>query len=119
MKGIKEMEIRYAPMKSTLEGTPDAYAWKIRAGAAVADRTEAYRRGVSLAGEDGFHIAVIALGSLVEVLDPYYRVAEDVSHELKVEMAKAVTASGQILGEESAEIKHFIMQRARANGRPA
>lgn len=113
------MEIRYAPMKTTLEGTPDAYVWRIRASAAVADRTEAYRRGVSLAGEDGFHIAVIALGSLVEVMDPYYRVAEDVSHELKAEMARVVSASGKVLGDESSEIRHFILQRARANGRPA
>lgn len=111
------MEIRYAPMKSTLEGTPDAYVWKVRASAAVADRTEAYRRGVSLAGEDGFHIAVVALGSLVEVLDPYYRVAEDVSHELRAEMAKVVSASGKTLGEESSEIKRFILQRAQAVGR--
>ena len=104
-------------MKSTLEGTPDAYVWKVRASAAVPDRTEAYRRGVALAGEDGFHIAVIALGSLVEVLDPYYRVAEDVPHELKAEMAKVVSASGTVLPAESSEIKRFLLQRAQARGR--
>lgn len=92
-------EITYAPIQISLAGDESSgYSWDVRAGMPVGDRADAYRRGVSMAGEDNFHIAVVLKnGPLVEILDSFFVVPSPTLARPVRQEVSAKVADGRLL----------------------